>query len=131
MIKLCENGVTNCRIIIPKNYDAVTFYAAEELAMFLYKTAKTAFTIGFDDSEKTECEIVLGATAREPAGSEHCVGVISVQVRSPRTICSARRRPVFSTVASAIDSKMAGASNSTHSTFSTPRPTRSLMPTDR
>ncbi|MCL2775355.1 MAG: DUF4838 domain-containing protein [Oscillospiraceae bacterium] len=65
MLKLCENGHTDYRIIIPKDYDAVTRYAAEELSMFLYKAAKTAFTMGFDDSEKTGCEIVLGETLRE------------------------------------------------------------------
>ncbi|MCL1857638.1 MAG: DUF4838 domain-containing protein [Oscillospiraceae bacterium] len=66
MIKLCENGHTDYRIIIPKNYEAATCYAAEELSVFLYKTTKTAFTVGFDDSEKTGCEIVLGTTEREP-----------------------------------------------------------------
>ena len=68
VIKLCENGHTDYRIIIPKNHDAATYYAAEELTMFLYKATKTAFIIAFDDSEKTGCEIILGLTEREQSG---------------------------------------------------------------
>ena len=67
-IKLCENGHTDYRIIISKSYEPSLRYAAEELTMFLFKATKTAFTIGLDDSEKTGCEIVLGATEREPDG---------------------------------------------------------------
>jgi hypothetical protein len=65
---LCESGKTNYRIIIAKDYDPAVKYAAEELSMFLYRAAKTAFAIGFDDSEKAGCEIVLGQTSREPDG---------------------------------------------------------------
>ncbi|MCL2159312.1 MAG: DUF4838 domain-containing protein [Oscillospiraceae bacterium] len=67
-IILCENGKTSYRIIIPKDSDPAVRYAASELTMFLYKAAKTAFPIGYDDSEKQGGEIVLGKTKREPEG---------------------------------------------------------------
>lgn len=68
MIKLCENGRTEYRIIISAEHDAATRYAAEELSLFLYKTSKTAFTAGYDDSEKIGHEIILGETSREKDG---------------------------------------------------------------
>ncbi|MCL2099107.1 MAG: DUF4838 domain-containing protein [Oscillospiraceae bacterium] len=68
MLKLCESWYTDYRIIIPKDYDDAVCYAAGELTLFLFKTANTAFTIGFDDSEKKGREIILGETAREPEG---------------------------------------------------------------
>ncbi|MCL1794113.1 MAG: DUF4838 domain-containing protein [Oscillospiraceae bacterium] len=63
---LCENGKANYRIVISKNFDQAVRYAAEELAMFLYRATKTAFPASFDDSEKIGKEIVLGTTNREP-----------------------------------------------------------------
>ena len=69
-IKLCENGNTKYKIIISADHDSATRYAAEELSMFLYKATKTAFIVGFDDSDPDEsgCEIILGKTKREPEG---------------------------------------------------------------
>ena len=68
MAILCENGKANYRVIIAKDPEPAVRYAAEELTMFLYRASKTAFAAGFDDSEKTGGEIVLGLTQREPEG---------------------------------------------------------------
>lgn len=64
-IKLNGESISNYRVVIPKDADILTVYAADNFVNTLTELCGKRLSIVTDDTYETDCEILIGKTSRK------------------------------------------------------------------